>query len=259
VSPARLRIGCSTAENSILAAYVVYPGGRPLPRGLSVADALFDAGASVQNGPSWLRSMRFTIEATTKVPTSVEEMRGPLIQRVLNDRFKLRAHEASRDMAVYELVQDKGGAAEFKPAQPGSCFEMDATKTPPTAHGGKAPPPICGGFRRSEAGGVDGYHVTIASICRAVSNGLNKPVVDKTGLTGLYDVHLEVAFEQLPVVRGMFRNRPQPPDSSVSEAADSDGGGSVFAAMRKLGFRLQSAKGVAKVIVIDHIELPSAN
>lgn len=162
-------------------------------------------------------------------------------------------------MAVYELVPDQAGVAKLKPAQPGSCFEMDATKTPPTAHGGKAPPPICAGFRRSEAGGVDAYHVSIASICRAISNGLNKPVVDKTGLTGLYDVHLEVAFEQLPLFRGMFRNRPQPPDSSVPEAAAPDGGGSVFTAMRKLGFRLQSAKGGAKVIVIDHIELPSAN
>jgi uncharacterized protein (TIGR03435 family) len=65
-------------------------------------------------------------------------------------------------------------------------------------------------------------------------------------------VHLELALEQLPLWRG------QPADSSAPEAANPDGG-SVFAAMRKLGFQLKSARGAAKVIVIDHIELPSTN
>jgi hypothetical protein len=182
VSPARLRLGCSTAEDLILAAYVVYPGGAPLPRGVNVVDALFRRRGIGSERSSLAPFYAVHNRGYDQGPARVEEMRGQLMQDLLKERFRVRMHEESRPMAVYELAQDKGGA-RLKPAQPGSCFEMDATKTPPAAHGGKAPPPICGGFRRSEAEGVDAYHATIATICRAVSNGLNRPLVDKTGLT----------------------------------------------------------------------------
>jgi uncharacterized protein (TIGR03435 family) len=183
-------------------------------------------------------------------------MRGLLMQGVLKERFKLRLHEGSRPMAVYELVQDKGGA-KLPPAKEGSCFEMDSTKTPQRASGGKAPPPVCGGIRASAAGGADAFHVTTSDLSRRLSNALDRPVFDKTGLTGAYDVHLEVDINELPMARGLYRNRPQPADSGNLEVGDPSG--SVFGAMRKLGLQVKSAKGTAKAMVIDHIELPSAN
>jgi uncharacterized protein (TIGR03435 family) len=178
------------------------------------------------------------------------------MQGVLKERFKLRLHEGSRPMAVYELLQDKGGA-KLPPAKEGSCFEMDSTKTPQQASGGKAPPPVCGGIRASAAGGVDAFHVTTSDLSRRLSNALGKPLVDRTGLTGAYDVHLEVDINELPMARGLYRSQPQPADSGNLEVGDPSG--SVIGAMRKLGLQVKSAKGTAKVIVIDHIELPSAN
>jgi uncharacterized protein (TIGR03435 family) len=256
VSPDRLQLGCTSVEHLILLAYVVYPGGVPLPRGVNPADVIYDTGASIQNGPSWLRSKRFTVDAKTDAPSTPGQMRGPLMQRVLKQRFKLSLHEESRPMAVYELLQDKAGA-KLRPGKEGSCIEMDSTKTPPQASGGKAPPPVCGGFRVSDAGGVDAFHVTTSFLCRPLSNTLDRPVVDNTGLTGTYDFHLDMALSELPIIRGVSRDQPHLADSGVPEAVSP--GGSLVGAMRKLGLQLKPAKGTAKVIVIDHIDQPSAN
>ncbi len=109
-TPGRLRQACVTAERLILLAYISNPDGEPRPRGVSMQDVIVGSGASVQNGPSWLGSRRFTLQAKASSSAGLEMMLGPLMKGVLADRFGLRVHEESRPMQVYELVQDSHGA-----------------------------------------------------------------------------------------------------------------------------------------------------
>jgi uncharacterized protein (TIGR03435 family) len=256
VQPTRLQINGASIEYLILEAYFSYADGNPLPKGNSAFTILEDMRASLQNAPSWVTSKHFDIRATTNLPVTEPQMLGPLMQDLLQKRFKLRVHEESRIIAAYELVQDKGGA-KLQPARDGSCLEMDSTKAPPVASDGKRPPPICGGYRVGEKGGVEAFHISMADLCRRFTAALDKPVVDKTGLTGTYDnVHLDLTMNEVPLFKRMVRT-PPPADPSKLEAADPSG--TIFSAVRKLGLRLQPGKGTAKILVIDHIEPPTAN
>jgi uncharacterized protein (TIGR03435 family) len=225
-----------------------------LPKGVSGRDVELDAGASVQNAPSWVRSKRFTIDAIANVPSSSAEKLGPLMQTVLKDRFQLRLHEDSRPMQVYELIQSPRGA-KLQPAKEGNCIEMDGTKQPPRFSGGR-PPIVCGGCARLDAESVDCFHTTTDYLSRLLSYELQKPVVNKTVLAGLYDVHLDVSIDKL-ANSWLFLYRQQPGDWGNPDT--SAPGGSVLASMRGLGLQVRSAKGTAKVLVVERIELPSGN
>jgi hypothetical protein len=64
LSPTRLRLNCVTDEDLILQAYIAFPNGVSLPKGVAVRDVELDAGASLQNAPSWVGSKRFTLEVS---------------------------------------------------------------------------------------------------------------------------------------------------------------------------------------------------
>jgi len=244
-TPDRLRLDCVTVETLVRRAF-----------GFLRADVLpHEAEAAVKGGPSWTRSKRFTIDAKTEKPSTMEEMTGPLLQDVLRERFKLETHEETHPMAAYDLTQGPGGA-KLPPAKEGGCFQMGPGKAPPQASGGKAPPPICGGSRR-EAPGVGVYGVTMRGFCLTLSRALDRDVIDKTGLPGVYDLHLEMTYEE--IIPSFMRNTvPTPPSASDLPEA-SEPGGTLFGAVRKLGLQLKPGTNLARLIVIDHVQLPDEN
>jgi uncharacterized protein (TIGR03435 family) len=81
---------------------------------------------------------------------------------------------------------------------------------------------------------------------------LDRPVIDKTGITGLFDFHLEFApLEAIPNI---------PPDADPSTlSASGPAGQSIFTAVQRLGLRLELAKGPRDYFVIDSVERPSGN
>jgi uncharacterized protein (TIGR03435 family) len=85
---------------------------------------------------------------------------------------------------------------------------------------------------------------------------MGRPVIDATGVTGRFDIHLESSKDE-----DTAGTAPGPPDApTATTPSDPPGGTSIFAAIqRELGLKLDPAKGPHEYIVIDHVERPTAN
>jgi uncharacterized protein (TIGR03435 family) len=204
-------------------------------RGLSVTTQflLFEGfGGINQNqvigAPSWSTSDGFDIEAkvaAADLPTLAKmtfEQRRTMFQQILTDRFKLAAHHETRELPIYQLVVGKNGS-KLKESSPD-----DPAAKP---HG----PNMM--FGQGKVTATDG---SVSMFISALSRQLGRIIIDKTGLTGRYDFTLEWT----------------PENAAPSEQSAPD----IFTAIQEqLGLKLEPAKGPVDVIVIDHIERPSAN
>jgi uncharacterized protein (TIGR03435 family) len=223
-SPGRLTLKCNTLLELIQFAYGLYANGRTLnPQHLQIS-----------GGPGWIDSDRFDIEARAEGNPQDEMMAGPMLQTLLEDRFKLKVHREIRERPVYALTVAKSGL-----------------KLQPLKHACQLPDPCGVGKMRS-----NGQNMTLDT--RAVSMvdftallGLDRPVVDKTDVAGLFDFHLEFVLDGAT---------PGNPFGSHDPAPSGDSAGpSIFTAIQKLGLRLESTRGPVEFLVIDHVERPSAN
>ena len=177
----------------------------------------------ILDAPGWARSTYFNIDATADPAVDQQlhnltsdagrKQKEKMVQALLADRFHLIVHIETREFPIYELVVAKGGAKLGNPQSGG----------------------------RTVNHGRDNIEVEGANSATLLAEELSKEtgrnVVDKTGITGRYDLKLQWT-----------------PD----DAADS--GPSLFTALEEqLGLKLQPAKGPVQVLVIDHVEMPSAN
>ncbi len=88
----------------------------------------------------------------------------------------------------------------------------------------------------------------------ALSDILGRTVIDKTGFTGPFDVHMQFAPDEAivdPIVGGRI--------GPAAPAADSSDPSIFTALQEQLGLRLEPSKGPVEVLVIDHAESPAAN
>lgn len=186
----------------------------------------------ISGGPTWLDSAKFSIEA--KADSSIQIPPGLagfvpmrlMLQSLLADRFKLAAHKEMREAQVYELVLDKAGS---KLREAGDVGQLR--------------------FGRGE---LSGRGAPIELLVNQLSQQLEKPVVDKTGLKGRYDFDVKWALDP-----GLAGGRPEGPD--LPPPPDPSGP-SIFTAIRTdLGLRLESAKAPIEVLVIYHVERPDPN
>ena len=178
-------------------------------------------------------------------------MRGPMLQTLLEDRFKLKIHHETREVPAYALTVAKGGLKLHR-FQEGNCIPRDYTsffeQFPPQPFP-ELPPgqKYCGGGTT-----VKGANVTLEATAMSIDNfikyslpGLDRPVVNKTGITGLFDFHLEFAPDDDPGA-----------GATPAEVA----GPSIFTALeRQLGLKAEQAKAPGDILVIDHVARPSAN
>jgi uncharacterized protein (TIGR03435 family) len=228
-----------------------YPGGRLIVENYSLRLLILTAYGvqpfQISGGPDWINSQRYDIEAKADGSPSGKQMTGPLLQALLADRFKLTLHRETKQLPVYELTVAKGGP-KLKPSPEGGCipFSIDSAALPPLRAPGEPHPTFCGflGFgvegldRKLEMAGV-----TIAELASSLSRGELRTVLDKTGLAGTFDVNLHWSVD---------------PAASTEPAPAT--GPSLFAAIQEqLGLKLESSKGPVEVLVIDHVEKPSAN
>lgn len=189
-------------------------------------------------GPDWINSTRYVIngkpsdrilEAMQTMPLAERTKENDLMmQALLADRFRLKAHFETREMPVYELVPAKGGT-KLKDADP-------------TKHG----------FRMNSnglRGSVTIHDLTDFLECSPDVGG--REVIDKTGLAGVYDVSLTWTPLQTGAASG-GGGGPAP-------LSDAEGASLFTAIEEQLGLKLVSIKAPAQVLVIDHIEKPSAN
>ena len=218
----------------IMTAYVPQTGG---------ASAYSDD--QVIGMPAWTYSDDDHYDITAKVddadladwqtPSNQPAMLRAMLQSMLADRLKLSVHRSSKEGPVYALIIGKSGP-KLKPSNP--------TQPHPNAS-----PFPGGGILSMEVheGEVTThfYGITIGQL--AVSLSADRPVQDRTGLTGTFDITL-----QQPTA-------PPPPPGTPQQAPPPEQQISPFALAEQLGLKLEPSRGQVETLVIDHIEHPSEN
>jgi uncharacterized protein (TIGR03435 family) len=280
--PQRLHEECQSLSNLIRDAYLAYPDGKPWTSGAREESSGSPKDATkpdcpacglrfppvsrrlftqpIEASPGWVDSERYTIDATAGGVASQEMMRGPMMQAVLEERFKLKIHRESRDIPVYELTVAEGGP-NLQVSRDGSCipFVPEAFENLPSKRvPGQSVPIPCGAVV-SHNGATDFPGTTIGGLCRNLSSLFDRDVTDKTGIAGFFDIHVGVDRVMLPVNDAAAEptgdgdppRRPQLDRLATFRAFQS--------ALPKLGLKLRPAKGAGVFLVIDHVERPSGN
>jgi bla regulator protein BlaR1 len=148
------------------------------------------------------------------------------LRNLLADRFQLTIHRETKEQQVYTLVVGKNGP-KVKETKDGN------------------------GMMRMGRGMLHGEGVPLGFLATAMSGHLGRSVIDKTGLTGKYDIDLRWSPDPGQAGAGPFGELPQAPDPN---------GPSIFTAVQEqLGLRLESQKAPVETLVIDRVERPSEN
>jgi uncharacterized protein (TIGR03435 family) len=201
----------------------------------------------ISGGPAWMNSDRYDVTAKGDAAAGFEPMRT-MVQSLLADRFKLMLHRETKELPVYDLVAAKGGLKLAAPKE-GSCTTPDRNNPPRPPQPGEPPPRYCGNIRMGR-GLVEAYGINMERFLTVLSDTLGRTVIDKTGFTGTFDVHLEFAPDEA-VVGG--------PPGQPASSADSNAPSIFTALQEQLGLKVDSSKGPVEVLVIDHAEKPSEN
>jgi bla regulator protein blaR1 len=243
----------------------VQPGGRfvvnnaTLKMVMAVAYRVRDF--QISGGPGWTGTDRWDIEAKAE-EGSIPQLTPPfdptapnplmlMVQSLLEDRFQLKIHREAKEMPVYELAVAKGGA-KIKLAEdqsPPVPPERGAPPPPKPQRGGPMPRGAMGIGR----GSIEANGVPIDAFIQGLSQQLGRPIVDKTGMKGFYDIKLQWTPE-LGV--GLVKPGGPDPDPPLADASSP----SIFTAIQEqLGLRLDSAKGPVDILVIDSVQKPTEN
>jgi uncharacterized protein (TIGR03435 family) len=233
-SSGRLYAECQSLATLIRFAYLSYTYGETESHRVVLQD--------FRGIPAWGNSERYTIEATGTETETREMILGPMLRKLLEDRFRLQIHRESKEIPVYDLTVAKGGP-KLQTAREGSCVPRDPNT--PLIMPGPGVARVCGAFYKSRTGdGRDSPGQTMPGLCRQLSAFLDRDVIDKTGIAGAFDIHLDLSSDDLAV---SLANHT---DSQIS---------AIFAAMTSLGLKIESAKGSGEFVVVDHVERPSEN
>lgn len=149
------------------------------------------------------------------------QQRRLMLLPFLEERFQLKAHTEIKILPVYELVVIQDGP-KFKQStdskQRGASWNINTAQAVITAHG-----------------------FPMTSLASILTDVMHRTVIDKTGLTGKYELSLKWSQD-------------------IGTSSTTDTGPSIFTALpEQLGLKLKPAKGPVETLVVDHIAMPSAN
>ncbi|HEY3043696.1 MAG TPA: M56 family metallopeptidase [Vicinamibacterales bacterium] len=201
----------------------------------------------VSGGPDWIGSDRYTIEAKAEegvllpgeVSVRFEQLRV-MLRQLLADRFALRLRHEPKEFAVYALGVAKGGP-RLQPADR-DCFALSTG------------PGTCHSFIGGARAGLTGQSVDMADLAATLTLVADRPVIDGTGIKGLFDMNIG---PWNPFVNGV-------PDGAGQ--GNGDGGGpidfntlpTIFTLLpEKFGLKLDATKAPLDTIVIDSAQRPS--
>ncbi len=232
---------------------VAEPGGRftarNIPLRLLIRTAYQIQDDQIVDGPVWLSSDRFDIAAKAEDGASPADL-GAMLQALLADRFKLTVHRETRELPIFELLLARSDGALGPRMKRSECVP-DINARPATPPGGA---PRCGSISNG-FGRLTLSASPIPVMAQFLSPVVSRVVLDRTGLSGNFDVDLTWTPDRLPP-----RPPGTPPDQTlrVNGAEIDPNGPSIFTAVREqLGLKLESGKGPVNVLAIDHIEHPS--
>ena len=166
------------------------------------------------------------------------------IQSLLDDRFQLKMHRETRELAVYELIL----------ARLSSKLQLSPDQSPPEP-GVRERGSVF--IQRTHAGWIlEATAVPLSSLITVLSGQIGRPIVDKSNVKpGLYDFKLQW-MPNRPMAGGV----PAGGQGNREPALDDPEGLAIFTAIQdQLGLRLVSSKGPVQVLVIDAVQKPSAN
>jgi len=272
--PQRLTEECQSLDNLIRYAYLAYPEGKAWTAASREEPSADASGVSctgcggrgvppfperifyqeIQGSPGWGNSARYTIDAKAEHPATLEMMRGPVMQALLEERFRLKIHWETRDTPAYELTV--AGGPKLQPSHDGSCITFSEmrklTNNAPWEYRGL---PQCDGWN-SRDGKTTFANMTIARFCQYLSSNVDRDVIDKTGIAGLFDLQIDAGRVLLPVADSPPRDDGMPfmPETDYAATAKA-----FQRALPKIGLKLEPAKGAGMFLVIDHVERPSEN
>ena len=224
----------------------------------------------VVGGPEWQNSTKFDINARSEDATLTTDQMLERLKTLLADRFKLKARTETREVPIYELVVARGDGrlgAKLTPSTD-TCPDFKAQQQQmleALAKGGigalasMRPAPgetrPCAIVPMPASPGSIGMKATgqsLSTLVLMLTQVARRPVVDKTGLTGLYDFELTIDMQTL---MGIYADLgvPVPPlPPNLPE------GPSLMTQLQEdLGLKLESQRGPGEVLVIDSAELPT--
>jgi bla regulator protein blaR1 len=233
-----ISIRLNQSEGKILQSRVLFTTGEINLTGVTLRALIhFAYGVGdhqISGGPNWLNSARYDIEAKTDKAVA-DEMRNlsavqrkiadqRMLQGLLAEQFKLRLHSETKELPEYALVVAENGPK-------------------------LSPAPAKGGLNHMGPGKLTANGAAISFLAEQLSwqPGINRTVLDETGLKGHYNFTLQWNPDE-----------NQAGNSSVSPFESS--GTSIFAALQEqLGLKLKPRSGPVQVLVIDHAEQPVEN
>jgi len=206
--------------------------------------------------PAWAARDRYDVEARQaglELPDEPADDAGifaafGLVRRVLADRFALRVHEESRAAPIYLLKRLTVASSRLRPTKVDCDAILRAGPFGEVLGPDGRPLPPCG--VRMRAGQITGAGGTLAQLASSLSQarGVEREVVDGTGLEGRFDFTVEWTPPQAPAPAG----------DDVAPAVQA--GPSIFTALQEqLGLKLEASRGHVRVLVVDRLERPTAN
>ena len=172
-----------------------------------------------------------------------------MLRSLLEDRFKLKLHKETRQLPVYTLTVSASGL-ELRRSKVADCppfrlgrRELEPGERPADCSGVEVGPNLQLNQTLDVAGmRIDGGPPNVETLMSVLSREVDRMIINKTGLNGLFDIRLEW-------------NR-----QATREHTDEQNSPSIFTAVeRQLGLKLEPGTGPVEVLVIDHAERPSQN
>jgi uncharacterized protein (TIGR03435 family) len=199
-----------------------------------------DSWGLLAGGPDWIKSERFDIQATIPVgtfagtPTLGDPKLQAMLQDLLSERFKLTLHREMKEKPVYLVTVAKGGP-KLTPAKDGDERGFHSWMPMPDSNGQTV------WHFEAKAYGLTGFFRTLPD--------MDRPVLDRTGITGLFNFNLEFA----PRHESYYFAPDKPtPVSSTARA--------LFSVIEEdLGLKVDATRAPVEVMVIDRAERPAGN
>jgi uncharacterized protein (TIGR03435 family) len=213
------------------------PGGRIEVPGYTLRELImFTYGVTddmISGGPKWVGEDRFDIVA--KAPTGApDNALRSMMKALLGDRFRLVTHQEDKPMPAYVITLEKNAAPLARSAG-GGTSQCHWTE-------------LEGNLRRRECRNLS-MDEFAKDLQQTGGIGIFLPVSDQTGLKGNYDFQFDV---------GMIRRSGAESPGAPPDPLDTDGP-NIFAALSKIGLKLESRKVPMPVIVIDSAAKPAGN
>jgi len=188
----------------------------------------YDLNEYQLSGPDWMNSERYDVAAEVPGAAKVDEMKH-MLQSLLAERFKLTVHRVTRELAIYEMTAGKnghklraaasGGESDFKAGKTGNMMSTVTTNT------------------------------SMPELARLLSEPLQRPVADRTGIQGKFDFTLDLS----PYLQIGNDGRPSAQGADIPTAV-------ILAVQDQLGLKLKPQKAPVEILVVDHVEkAPAAN